>query len=461
MASSLSTLGLGSQGVLNYDIIEQLREVDNANQVAPIDRRLDDNSTKTQDLSILTTLTASLKGSTSTLSDDATYLKRDTSVSGSAASVNASSGTALQDFSLNVTQLAKQDIHQSNSFNSDTSTFTSTNDTININIDGKDYSFDVNSTTTLTDLKNMINDSTDGKVIASTLNVGGTNPYKLVLKSAQTGESQNMTITSTGGGTAVSDLGLDLVSNNIQSAQDAIVQYNGIDIQRSSNNINDLIVGVEITLNELGESNVSIVQDTTDISSGLADFTSKYNELMNNLNESTKYDVDTKASGSFQGVNEITSMKSSLNRMLISVDANGTSLSEFGLSLNDAGMLEFDENIFNSKMTENPDGVKNYFVGSYDVNTETTTSGIFTKFNNLLADLATNDNSVLGLYEGSLTNQKTSLETEKAKTIASLDAKYETMTQRFMAYDAMIGKLDMQAQSVQSMIDAANNNNSN
>ena len=550
MSGSLSNIGLGSNGALSYDIIEQLREVDEKNQIKPIDNKIELNNTKIKDLSVLSTLTASLKGATSSLSNETAYLQRKSSVTGNAVSINASAGTAIQDFSIDVTQLAKQDITQSKSFTSMTSTFTTeANDTININIDGQDYTIDVTSSTTLSELKDKINDATDGKVVASILNVGGDEPYELVVKSAKTGADQDITITSTG--SAVADLGL----NEIQTAKDAKFTFDGVEVTRSKNTFDDLIVGVEITLEKEAESsNVSITQDTQDILSGLEDFVSKYNDLISNLNEATKYDTETRASGTFQGVSQITTMKSDINRMLLSVDSEGRTLEEFGISLNESGMLEFKKSTFEEKMSSDPDGVKEFFVGgtTYDttirmgssvsagtidltgddfsingvnievslngtesenalalknainnagisgveavLNTSTnsitlksesgedievsgdsaklsliglsagstkgtseTTEGVFTKFNNMLGNMVMGDSSTLNIYEKSLSDEGKSLSAEREKTVKSLDAKYKTMAERFMAYDAIIGKLNAQFQSLSMMIESSYN----
>ncbi|MBP6325428.1 MAG: flagellar hook protein, partial [Sulfurospirillum sp.] len=81
MASSISSLGLGSDGVLSYDIIDKLKAVDEKTQLDPIDAKLTTNQSKKTDLSVLTTLTASLKSVTSTLADEMSYLKRTTTVS--------------------------------------------------------------------------------------------------------------------------------------------------------------------------------------------------------------------------------------------------------------------------------------------------------------------------------------------------------------------------------------------
>jgi flagellar hook-associated protein 2 len=552
MAGSLSNIGLGSNGALNYDIIDQLREVDENTQIKPIDNKISENTTKQKDLSILYTLTASLKGSASSLSDESLYLRRKSTLSSDAIEVKVSSSTQIQDFDINITNLAKRDILDSKTFENTNSTFTNElSDTININIDGKDYTIDVTSSTTINDLKEKINSSTDGKVEASILNVGGSNPYKLIIKSTETGIDQKITISSNG--TAANDLSL----NNIQAASDANFKFNGVDITRSSNTFSDLIAGVEITLKKENESSqVSISQDTSDIISNLEDFVSKYNELINNLNEATKYDPETKNSGTFQGVSQITSIKSSVNRILLSVDSKGQTLEEFGINLNESGTLEFNQSTFDEKISSDPDGVKEFFAGSttYDttirngstinsgsldlsgsdfsingINVEislngtatenalalknainnagivgvvaelnssndsiilksvsgedikisgdssklsfiglsegstlgnsTTTTGVFTSFNTTLRDLVIGDDSVLKIYENSLSEQAKALNEERQKTVDSLNSKYQVMAEKFMAYDSIISKLNSSFQSLSMMIEQSYNNN--
>jgi len=387
MAGSLSNIGLGSNGALSYDIIEKLRDVDNKNQITPIDNKITSTSDKLKDLSILTTMTASLKSATSTLSDEISYLKRSSSVSGTSAEVSVVSGTSIQDFKLEVNNLAQRDIVESKAFTNETDTFTSNTDTININIDGKDYTIDVDSSTTITQLKDQIFDKTDGKVSASILNVGGTDPYKLVLKSTDTGASQDITVTSTG--TSATDLGL----TDLNKALDASFTYNDVSISRSTNSFDDLIVGVTITLKEAGSSNVTISQDTTDIVDNMETFVSKYNELMSNINESIKYDSDTKLSGTFQGVSEIVTMKSDLSRQLLSVNEEGKSITDYGITLNDAGILEFDKSAIQSKLSSDPKDVESFFRG---VTTFNTTVSVGSTVNAGAIDLTASDFTING-----------------------------------------------------------------
>ncbi|MBL0687686.1 MAG: flagellar filament capping protein FliD [Sulfurospirillum sp.] len=639
MSGSLSNIGLGSNGALNWDIIEQLRAVDEQNQIVPISNKILNTNEKLADLSILTTLTAGFKSATSTLSDQLSYLKRTTSVSGNSIGVSAVSGVNIQEFNIDVNNLATHDIMESKKFSSETSTFATGDETITIHVDGIDYNIDITANTTITQLKDEIFDKTNGQVVTSILNVGGEDPYKLVLKSKDTGADQSILITSTG--TAVDDLGIsssyahtgspssyvykgsndkkltfdvdgtkhaitietgdnilkinekindlgltDLTStvvdgalvldsnkstiavtgnladdfgldsfktvtsnDKMQSASDASFLYNGISVSRPSNNFDDLIVGVTITLNSTGQSNTVIKQDTSSIINNLEAFVSKYNELTSYLNEATKYDADSESAGVFQGTSEIVAMKSMINRQLLSVNSKGESLVDYGIELNSAGILVFNRSIVEGKLATDPDSVENFFKGITVTENAITTSkisagntditsgdfiingveivvnltgtaeekgmalkkaiedanipglkvtldsssdvylilestsgdditisgdetklssigfsggviqgksestlGFFSTFNDKLDNLISGSDSTLSLFEQSLENQKKLLEEEIESTTARLDAKYDIMAKRFMAYDSIIGQLNAQFQSLSMMI---------
>ncbi|NPA82572.1 MAG: flagellar filament capping protein FliD [Epsilonproteobacteria bacterium] len=355
MAGALSSLGLGSQGALSYDVIDKLKEADKAAVINPIDKKLEKLQTEKKDLSVITTLVAKLKTSASSLSDETLYLHRNTSVNGDSVSATASPGVAVQDINIDVKSLAKRDIYESKGFDSKSSTFTDKDDTLTLKIDSQEFNIEVNSSMTIEELVDKINDETDGKIKASILNTGGDNPYKIILKSAETGADNKIEIGD-------SDVANDLQFDQIEEAQDATFTYNGINITRSSNEVKDLIVGLTINLEKTGESVIKIEQDKDLISDTLKDFVKNYNELMSNLNETIKYDDKTKQAGTFQGNNTIISIKSEINRDLLSV-IDGKTMTDFGLKLNEGGLLEFDKSKFDEKMNEDPQAVQEFFVG--------------------------------------------------------------------------------------------------
>jgi len=369
--SSLSSLGLGSNGALSYDTIDKLRAVDEKAQLDPIDAKLTTNTTKQTDLASLTSLANALKSSTTGLSEEVNYLQRTTTVSNDAISVATKSGTTLDSFTMHINTLASQDIYQSTNFTSQTSTFASASDTLTLKLGSNTYALDITSSTTLSELKDMINEKAGGKITASILNVGGTNPYRLVVKSNSTGADNAITLSATG--TALTNLGLDQSANHLKTASDASFDFNGVTIKRASNTIDDLVVGTTITLNKVQtdptvNTTVAVTQDWTNVTNNLKSLVTSYNDLMTKLKTATAYDTTAKTAGTFQGVTQINTLSTEIRKQVLGIDNEGRGLSDYGISVDSDGKLAFDATAFNAKVAANPADVKDYFLGSTTYN---------------------------------------------------------------------------------------------
>lgn len=404
-----SQLGVGSGNILSWDTIDKLKEADTKALIKPLETEIQSNLTKQKDLTAITTLLSTFKSNVSNLTGDSTYLKREASTSGSGSvSVSVSSGVAEQELNLSVEQLASQDSFQSKKFSSRTDSVFTQDVSFGISIGGKDYVIDADSTTTLEQLAEKINEATDGKVQAKILNVGGDEPFRLIIQSAETGEANKIgfySITNSSSSNTSSDSTLEALGfyfeksastgtekdsygneinrltlkdpsqlsdaekknagSQIATAQDAKFKYNGIDITRSSNKVEDLILGVSLTLNKVdkaGEStNSSIKQSTEGILEDIKAMVDSFNSLMNNINEATKYDSETGLAGTFQGVREITSISSDLNKIINGVSSDGKSLASFGITVTKDGLLTMDSTKVNDMITTNFDEFKNFF----------------------------------------------------------------------------------------------------
>ena len=614
-----SQLGVGSGNILSWDTIDKLKEADTKAMVKPLETKIQDNLTKQKDLTAITTLLSTFKGSVSNLTGDNTYLKRDANATGSnSVSVSVSAGVAEQNMNLSVQQLASQDSFQSKTFGSRTESVFDTDVSFGISIGGKDYVINADSTTTLEQLAEKINEATEGKVQAKILNVGGDEPFRMIIQSAQTGEANKIDFYSITGGTngnashtstdstlealgfyfdkatstngSKDSHGNDIMrltlkqpdklseeekknaGSQISTAQDAKFKYNGIDITRSSNTIDDLILGVNLTLNKVdkdGETtNVNITQSTEGIMEDIKAMVESYNSLMNNINEATKYDSETGLAGTFQGVREITSITTELNKIINGVSKDGKSLADFGITLTKDGLLTLDSSVLNDMINTKFDEFKNFFssetkftnvtaVGDkkiewndelkgkltingveIDINIEKDfkgkdgakltngeaekakknallkaianasglsdisasfdkdgklvlkgsggtdieikgdssflaklglkeqkldgkteiIGGFFKGLNDTLNGLIGSEGS-LTAYEESLTSSHKSLTASKEQRQKELDAKYTTMAEKWSQYDTIIAKLEAQMNTVNSMIEAANNAN--
>ena len=175
---------------------------------------------------------------------------------------------------------------------------------------------------------------------------------------------------------------------HLKKAQDAEFTLDGVKMYRSTNEIKDIGAGLTLNLLKAGEINFDIKQDSEGLTSTMEELVEKYNELVNYLNDVTAYDSETKVSGDLADVNEVKSLRSTINKMLFtsqSIEGTTTddkgnktktnvlvSVLDFGLSLNDTSksnssqlaLLKFDSAKFEKKFAEDPDFAESFFSGT-------------------------------------------------------------------------------------------------
>ncbi|WP_353661720.1 flagellar filament capping protein FliD [Hydrogenimonas sp. SS33] len=453
---ALSSLGLGSSGALSYDIIDKLRKVDEENQIKPIDSQIADMKKREEELAKITTMAATLKSSLFELSDSVLFAKRTVDVTGSDVAVEVEDGAAAQEIDVTVKNLAKAAIDQTKGFASKESVVTTVDTDMTIDIDGGSTTFTVAAGTTLSQLKEQIAEEMKGKVDVTLLNTGGDEPWRLVLKSSETGADQAMSFSfdDHDANTAGDDfLALTAPEASVQSAADALFTFNGVDITRPSNTVGDLVVGVTFTLKNEGTSpnHISIKRDDEAITAKVQDFVDRYNTLMGELTAATKYDPETKKAGILQGESEVVSLKLSVARLALGTAPDGKGLADYGIDVTREGVMSFDSSKLQSALKNDVDEVSQTFAGTEEK------PGVFLQLKNYLSDAATDRDSLLSNLDDRLKAREKSLEKRKERAQQTIETRYDVMAKRFAAYDALIGKLNASFQSLQSMIDAQAN----
>jgi flagellar hook-associated protein 2 len=443
---ALSSLGIGS-GTLTYDIIDKLKNADIASMITPIDNKISDTKEKESTLSTITTLTATLKTTVVDLADSTFFEKRKVTVNGKDVTVKANDGVAVQDINLKVNQLAQTDIKQSKGFATETSSVVDKDTTMTIEIDGNTYDIDVKAGTTLEELRDQINESTDGDVLASILNTGGDDPYSLILKSSKTGADQVINVTFDDGDDTTSND--DFLSfTNVQDAQDAMFEFNNIAITRSTNTIEDLVIGVTFELiGASGEDNrVSIQRDVEGIADMVSEFVSAYNSWNSKITEVTKFDPDGKSTGVFQGDSTIRRLSSDVKYALFNSEVDGKGAGTYGMEVNEDGILSFNRTTFINELNSDPEKAVKVFTSDI--------GGIFNKLNDTLKNATDSSTGYLGMYEEQLKNEEDRLSDERERSLEMLNKRYDIMAMQFAAYDEMINSMNNSYQSLQMAIDA-------
>lgn len=464
MAGTINSLGIGS-GVLTTDIIDKLKNRDTSLIITPIDNKITLQKQKGQALSLLNSLLSSFQSSISSLSNDALYQGRTTSGNTSAVSVSAAAGVNVQSFSISNTKLALNDIHQSGTFSSITAPISSGGSgTMTLTSGGLSFGINYTNTMTLEELKDAINLQASDKIQASVLQVGATD-YRLVLRSKETGLNEKIVTTDTGGFLDQKLITYDALTNpagtmeEVQAAADASFKYNGITLTRSSNVITDITPGVTINLlqdNASTTANISITQDVDTIAAEMSTLVKSYNTLISQLKDMTTTDVEAGKAGVFNGDNSISAIGREVTRLMTSINSQGNSLALYGIDLDETGGMSFKTSTFTAKF--NSDAVASSKFFSNVASDATTENGIFTQLSTLMTRFTGTNGTLTTLTKGSDSELK-SLDANKKRSLAMLEARYESMTARFAAYDSMISKINAQFSSLKLQIDAQANAN--
>ena len=422
-----------ASSILTQDVIDGLKDADESVQIKPLTLKIDKNTKKQADITALTTLVSTLKTSYADVANETAMLKRTVSAAGSGSvTANVEAGVAEQTVRLSVSQLAQVDSYQRKGFKSRSETLKdiTSDQSLTLSVGDKSVDIKVGASTTLEDIINQINDGAGDAIKASIVNTGGENGYKIILQSKESGEKNQIKFSVKGDDQAAADgakavlekLGfmtnqteikddknqvtgynLTIDTNNtsaggkqLQKAQDAKFNFNGIDITRSSNSVDDLIVGVTFNLNNVDEKNsttgalkesvITIGKDTDAVVKSLKSMVTAYNDLISNVSTATSYDRENGVAGTLNGMSEITGIKRKLQNLFESTNSDGKSLQSFGFSFTEKGVLSVDESKLKDTISKDYEGFKSFFTNS----TEYKNAGVFgtEKINQKLDDIS-------------------------------------------------------------------------
>jgi flagellar hook-associated protein 2 len=373
----------------------------------------------------------------------------------------------MTDLSGNLESSLKSDQLRSDDFDARTSKIASagTSGTLTLNAAGTDYSFSYDEDTKLTDLVDMINEDPDASQnVYATIIQNDAGKFNLVINAKNAGEDQAITLTDNDGGIVASLTNTTSDSGDatdIQTARDASFKYNGIDLTRSSNTIDDIKVGLTIKLiEEDASANISITQDEQPIKDELQAFVDAYNAMTDQLDTMTLADTENEQIGIFNGDNTLVSIGREMRSIITERDyVNNLGLGDYGVTIDRTGNLSFDKSVFDEKFQEDPQALTDYFSGH---TTETLTGreervdGIFEKLYDNIRSLTRSGGSITNLNEG-LSREATLLEDSRTRALDTLNSRYDAMSARFVQYDAMISRLNNQFSALSQQISMAIN----
>ena len=192
----------------------------------------------------------------------------------------------------------------------DSGTDTYNSFTLNPNADITTITID-DSNNTLEGIRDAINASDTG-INATIVNDGS--GFRLLLNAEDTGRENSFEITvddTTDGDNTDNTVGLsrfafNSAATNLEqtiAAQDAQLTINGLAVSSSSNTISEVVSGVELTLNQVTDSPVSVVveEDREAAVAAVEQFINSYNAFVNTTNALSSFNPDTQSRRTITG----------------------------------------------------------------------------------------------------------------------------------------------------------------
>lgn len=390
--SIINSLGAGS-GLNSTSLVEQLTDIERMPKQNKIDTRKESYETQLSDFGILRSALSLLQETGNALSNTATFNSKTASFSDSSAfiPVSLSENVPTGNYSFEVLEVARsQSLASGASYASASDTvgkgtltldFGSWDDpnTFTANADKEPLVITIDdSNNSLTGLRDAINKA-DAGVSASIVNDGS--GYRLLL-TAESGQSNQLQITASEEADAAGLAAFNFndsqkAMDQAQAGQDARLKINGMEVTRSSNDIDDVLPGFRFNLAKPDPGNVvnvSISEDKAGGEQALRDFVDSFNAFLEAVQPAVGFNSETEADGSLKRDPAARAMMAQIRNLIASsmggLEQDFTSLSSVGIRTQNDGTLKIDETTFQRAFAENYDQVKALFTPQASSNAE-------------------------------------------------------------------------------------------
>lgn len=441
--TSITALGVGSGLDLN-GLLAKLEKGENK-QLEPITQRKQEYQAQISAFGVLKQALTGFQDAMAVLSDEATYHSVDSSVTGDALTATAGSSTPTGDYLIHVAQRAQASrvatlgvADKSAALGAGSIQYTLANgETGTIDIDADSSSLEA--------VRDAINASGSG-LRASLINDGTDQPYRLVLRAADTGSEASVADIAISGDLAGA---LQLDASTRQAGLDAQLSVNGIDIVSADNTVDGAIQGVTLHLVKDGDATLRVTQDKDAVTQAVQQFVDSYNQLVDTFDKLTDYNADTKQAGLLIGDGSVRTIQSRLRSELGSVMTDGPFqlLSDIGIDLQLDGTMKLDQDRLDEVVGGQVDGLRRFFMGTEQ------SRGVAEQLDDMLGRMTSDDGPIAEAVDG-LDTRIDSLDERYQRTQQRIDQVMAQYRSQFTQLDSMISQMNATSTYLTQQFDA-------
>lgn len=486
MATFGSGLGIGglASGLDSNSIIQKLVQIETL-PLTQLQTKKSDQQSKLNSINRLKTLITDLQTKAKALATKSDFLVYDVDASqDGVASFSATGAASASAHTLTVEQLAAVDRWAFDGVDDAESNLTDTaGQAVAFTVNGTAYTIEIDpSASTLTDIASEINDTAGADVSATVVNAGTTDApdFKLVLTSKSSGEGKRITGISstitdlTIDGTEPDGQGIAQSVNNITVGLDAFAIVDGLEIERSTNDFNDVIEGVSFTAQAEDPSlqiSFTTQPNKAEIKSKIQGLVDSYNALVGFVNTQNTYTKGSGAGGVLFGDSILSAVRNATHGALFDVpldvvqndSAGYSTLGVVGIKTQNDGTLTIDQTVLDAKLGGDLNALADLFVdsdgfdnGGAAINTPeyftdtTADSGLAATLVRAIDQMLSSHEgeggtTIKGLFDtrsDTINTQMRSIDDQIVKKQAYIDTYEQNLVNRFAVLEQLIGQLN-------------------
>lgn len=454
MAEGVLGLGGGGAAALNQETIDKLKAAERKARVEPIETNIADlvkekevftgiSSKVSELLTAVKPFDLFVSGGTTAFDEKAATTSGDSAVFQASDVSKLNNGITTVD----IKSLAQKDVYQSNTITGAQKDALGDIGTLTIAVGSDSFDFNTADYATYDELTAAI---TAKAGVAASLDQVGTDSYRLILKSEDSGLANALTISGTAGddlGFTTDELGTINATNHTLTAQDMTAEIDGVSYSVSSNKLT--VDGLDITANKIGVSTINISDDNSFIATQVQDLITKYNELVDL--------VSTEIDNADSPVSDKSSLKNILSQVKDKLfgqygASSDKSVFNYGFELDKSGKISLDTATFNKAVEDDPSGLQELFVGT------AANEGFGTQLKAVIDEMNFSG-GVLNSHEASMTTREKTLEEDKEKAEKALDSKYQQLALQFGSYGSIIAGFESSFSGLKMMIQQSTSSN--
>ena len=346
-------------------------------------------------------------------------------------SATASSSASMGSYQITVVDLAQVQKDVSDGVaDSAAKNFGTGNLTLTVNGTATDIAIS-SSNNSLSGIVSAINDANLG-VTATMINDGTDTPYRMVLTGDGVDDSFSLDSSGLSGGTYANP-----TMTNKQTAHQAHIQVDGIDIYSDSNTFQEAIQGVTLNVlkkDDTATTTLTLNSDPDSTTTKIKNFVTAYNGVVSYI--ASQSDADWGNDSTFTAIKR---QMQSLLTSTVSTSGSYSTLAELGIATQKDGTLLVSNTKLSDALSNDFSGVISLFTGENGGN------GVSQLFSDYLDSVTDSTDGFLAARKESTNSTIRRIDLQISNLQARLDSRQKTLEAQFSAMENLVSSLNSQS----------------